>query len=170
VLEIQRQDSVINSADPSVIGNAILKLSKQKDGSDSIEVGIEIVLVEIGTSDLGFEALTSLAVRHNPDIAGGNSKASKNNAGFGLNQRIEIDSLIKAIKSKGSYREVDGTSRYGVSLDDWRAEFWSMKGCTDEDKDSFRKAWLRARERLVSVNKVVIGSGWVWLKSSSEAF
>jgi hypothetical protein len=170
VLEIQRQDSVINSADPSVIGNAILKLSKQKDGSDSIEVGIEIVLVEIGTSDLGFEALTSLAVRHNPDIAGGNSKASKNNAGFGLNQRIEIDSLIKAIKSKGSYREVDGTSRYGVTLDDWRAEFWSMKGCTDEDKDSFRKAWLRARERLVSVNKVVIGSGWVWLKSSSEAF
>ena len=170
VLEIQRQDSVINSADPSVIGNAILKLSKQKDGADSIEVGIEIVLVEIGTSDLGFEALTSLAVRHNPDIAGGNSKASKNNAGFGLNQRIEIDSLIKAIKSKGSYREVDGTSRYGVSLDDWRSEFWSMKGCTDEDKDSFRKAWLRARERLVSVNKVVIGSGWVWLKSSSEAF
>ena len=57
-----------------------------------------------------------------------------------------------------------------MSLDDWRSEFWSMKGCTDEDKDSFRKAWLRARERLVSVNKVVIGSGWVWLKSSSEVF
>ena len=170
VLEIQRQDSVINSADPSVIGNAILKVSKQKDGADSIEVGIEVVLVEIGTSTLGFEITTSLAIRHNQDIAGGNSKAGKNNAGFGQNQRLEMDSLMKVIKAKGSYREVDGTSRYGVSLDDWKAEFWSMKGCTEEDKPTFKKAWLRARERLVSVNKVVIGSGWVWLKASSENF
>ena len=170
VLEIQRQDSVINSADTSVIGNAILKVSKQKDGADSIEVGIEVVLVEIGTSTLGFEITTSLAIRHNQDIAGGNSKAGKNNAGFGLNQRLEMDSLMKVIKAKGSYREVDGTSRYGVSLDDWKAEFWSMKGCTEEDKPTFKKAWLRARERLVSVNKVVIGSGWVWLKANSENF
>jgi len=170
VLEIVRQDSVINSADPSVIGNAILKVSKMKDGADNIEVGIEVVLVEIGMSDLGFEAATSLAIRHNPDIAGENSKASKNNAGFGLNQRLEMDSLMKAIKAKASYREVDGTSRFGVSLDDWRDEFWSMKGCTDEDKVAFRKAWTRARERLVAANKLAIGSGWVWLKSSSEAF
>ena len=170
VLEIQRQDSVINSADVSVIGNAILKVSKQKDGADSIEVGIEVVLVEIGTSTLGFEITTSLAIRHNQDIAGGNSKAGKNNAGFGLNQRLEMDSLMKVIKAKGSYREVDGTSRYGVALDDWKAEFWSMKGCTEEDKPTFKKAWLRARERLVSVNKVVIGSGWVWLKANSENF
>jgi len=170
VLEIVRQDSVINSSDASVIGNAILKVSKQKDGADSIELGIEVVLVEIGTSTLGFEINTSLAIRHNQDIAGGNSKASKNNAGFGLNQRLEMDSLMKVIKAKGSYREVDGTSRYGVSLDDWKAEFWSMKGCTEEDKPTFKKAWLRARERLVSVNKVVIGSGWVWLKASSENF
>jgi hypothetical protein len=169
-LEIQRQDSVINSADTSVIGNAILKVSKQKDGADSIEVGIEVVLVEIGTSTLGFEITTSLAIRHNQDIAGGNSKAGKNNAGFGQNQRLEMDSLMKVIKAKGSYREVDGTSRYGVSLDDWKAEFWSMKGCTEEDKPTFKKAWLRARERLVSVNKVVIGSGWVWLKANSENF
>ena len=170
VIEIVRQDSVINSADPSVIGNAILKVSKQKDGADSIEVGIEVVLVEIGVSDLGFEVATSLAIRHNPDIAGANSKAGKNNAGFGLNQRLEMDSLMKAIKAKGSYREVDGISRFGVSLDDWRDEFWSMKGCTEEDKVSFRKAWMRARERLVATNKLSIGSGWVWLKSSSEAF
>ena len=169
-LEIQRLDSGINSADSSIVGNAILTVSKQKDGADSIQIGIEVVLVEIGTSTLGFEITTSLAIRHNQDIAGGNSKAGKNNAGFGLNQRLEMDSLMKVIKAKGSYREVDGTSRYGVALDDWRAEFWSMKGCTDEDKASFKKAWLRARERLVSVNKVVIGSGWVWLKANSENF
>jgi len=169
-LEIARQDSVINASDASVIGNAILTVSKQKDGADSIQIGIEIVLVEIGTSDLGFEINTSLAIRHNQEIAGSNSKGSKNNAGSGKNQRLEMDSLMKVIKSKGSYREVDGTSRYGVSLEDWRAEFWSMKGCTEEDKTTFKVAWLRARERLVATNKVVIGSGWVWLKSSSENF
>jgi hypothetical protein len=169
-LEITRQDSVINSADTSVVGNAILKVSKQKDGADSIELGIEIVLVEIGESSLGFETLTSLAIRNNQDIASSNSKGNKNNAGSGNNQRIEMDSLMKVIKAKGSYREVDGTSRYGVALDDWRAEFWGMKGCTEDDKAAFKKAWLRARERLVAVNKIVIGSGWVWLKSSSESF
>jgi len=167
-LEITRQDSVINSADPSVIGNAILTVSKQKDGADSILVGIEVVLVEIGISSLGFEITTSLAVRQNQDIAGSNPKGSKNNAGSGGNQRIELDSLYKAIKAKGSYRVVDGTSRFGVSLDDWKDEFWSMKGCTEDDKAAFKKAWLRARERLVAVNKVVIGSGWVWLKPTSE--
>jgi hypothetical protein len=167
-LEIQRQDSVINSADSSVIGNAILTVSKQKDGADSIQIGIEIVLVEIGTSDLGFEITTSLAIRHNPDIANDKPKGSKNNSGSGNNQRIEMDSLMKVIKSKGTYSEVDGTSRYGVALDDWRAEFWSMKGCTEDDKTAFKKAWLRARERLVSVNKIVIGSNWVWLKSSLD--
>ena len=169
-LEIQRQDSVINSGDASVIGNAILKVSKQKDGADSIEVGIDVISIEIGMSDLGFESITSLAIRHNQDIASSTSKGSKNNQGSGGNQRLEMDSLLKVIKAKASYREVDGISRYGVSLDDWRAEFWSMKGCTEDDKLSFRKAWVRARERLVATNKIVIGSNWVWLKTSSESY
>jgi hypothetical protein len=169
-LEIQRQDSVINSSDASVIGNAILTVSKQKDGADSIQIGIEVVSIEIGMSDLGFETLTSLAIRQNQDIASTSPKGSKNNQGSGGNQRLEMDSLMKAIKAKASYREVDGTSRYGVSLDDWRAEFWSMKGCTEDDKLSFRKAWVRARERLVATNKIVIGSNWVWLKVSSESY
>ena len=169
-LEIQRQDSVINSSDAAVIGNAILTVSKQKDGADSIQIGIEVISIEIGMSDLGFETITSLAIRQNQDIASSTSKGSKNNAGSGGNQRIEIDSLMKVIKAKASYREVDGTSRYGVSLDDWRAEFWSMKGCTEEDKISFRKAWVRARERLVAVNKITIGDNWVWLKITSESY
>jgi len=167
-LEIQRQDSVINSADTSVVGNAILTVTKQKDGADSITVGIEVVNVEIGESALGFEIITSLAVRPNPEIANSRPKGTKNNSGSGGNQKIELDSLYKAIKSKGSYRVVDGSSRFGVSLDDWKDEFWSMKGCTEDDKAAFKKAWLRARERLVAVNKVVIGSGWVWLKSALE--
>ena len=169
-LEIQRQDSVINSGDSAVIGNAILTVSKQKDGADSIQIGIEVVSVEIGMSDLGFESITSLAIRQNQDIANNNSKGSKNNSGSGNNQRIEMDSLMKVIKAKASYREVDGTSRYGVSLDDWRDEFWSMKGCTEEDKVAFRKAWMRARERLVATNKIVIGDNFVWLKTGLENY
>jgi hypothetical protein len=53
-------------------------------------------------------------------------------------------------------------------LDDWKDEFWSMKGCNEDDRAAFKKAWTRARERLVAVNKVVIGSNWVWLKPTSE--
>lgn len=166
-LEIARQEGITNTSDSAVIGNAIVSVTKQKDGADSIQFGIEIVLMEIGTSDLGFETTTSLAIRHNQEIVGSNAKASKNNAGSGGNQRIEMDSLMKVIKAKGSYREVEGSSRYGVSLDDWREEFWSMKGCTDDDKVAFRKAWMRARERLVGANKIVIGSNWVWLKTVS---
>ena len=169
-LEIQRQDSVINSADSSVIGNAILTVSKQKDGADSIQIGIEVISVEIGSSGLGFETTTSLAIRQNQDIASTTQKGSKNNQGSGGNQRLEMDSLMKVIKAKASYREVDGSTRYGVSLNDWRAEFWSMKGCTDDDKAAFQKAWTRARERLVGANKIMIGSGFVWLRSDSEKF
>jgi hypothetical protein len=131
-------------------------------------VGIEVVNVEVGESALGFESITSLAVRHNPEIASSKPKGTKNNSGSGGNQKIELDSLYKAIKAKGSYRVVDGTSRYGVSLDDWKDEFWNLKGCTEDDRAAFKKAWLRARERLVAVNKVVIGSNWVWLKSTLE--
>jgi hypothetical protein len=167
-LEINRLDSVINSADPSVKGSGTITTTKQKDGSDSIVIGFEVILIEVGTSDLGFETITSLAVRQNQDVAKSNPKGSKNNNGSGNNQRIELDSLYKAIKAKGSYRVVDGSSRFGVSLDDWRDEFWSMKGCTEDDKAAFKKAWLRARERLVAVNKVTIGSNWVWLKSTID--
>jgi hypothetical protein len=145
-------------------------VTKQKDGSDDIAIGFDVVAIDVSTSALGFESVTSLAVQANTEIVQNTKKNAKNNAGSGGNQRLEMDSLMKVIKAKASYREVDGTSRYGVSLDDWRDEFWSMKGCTDEDKVAFRKAWTRARERLVSVNKVVIGSGWVWLKSNSENF
>jgi hypothetical protein len=167
-LEINRLDSVINSADPSVKGSGTITTTKQKDGSDSIVIGFEVVLIEVGTSDLGFETITSLAVRQNQDVAKSNPKGSKNNNGSGNNQRIELDSLYKAIKAKGSYRAVDGSSRFGVSLDDWKDEFWSMKGCTEDDRTAFKKAWLRARERLVAVNKVTIGSNWVWLKSTID--
>ena len=165
-LEIQRQDSVINSADPIVIGNAILTVSKQKDGADFIQIGIEIVLVEIGTLNLGFETLTSLAIRQNQDIASSTKKKSKNNAGTGKNQRLEMESLDKAIKSKGTYRVVDGISRHGVSLEDWKAEFSSMMCKTEQGKKHFNTYWSRAKEN----NNIVILSDWVWFTHSSENF
>lgn len=169
-LEINRLDSVINSADEAVKGSGTITVTKQKDGSDDIAIGFDVVAIDVSTSALGFETLTSLAVQPNLDIVQNTKKNAKNNAGSGGNQRLEMDSLMKAIKSKASYREVEGTSRYGVSLEDWRAEFWSMKGCGEDDKAAFQKAWTRARERLVDAKRIVIGSGFVWLKVESEKF
>ena len=169
-LEINRLDSVINTGDPSVRGSGTITVTKQKDGSDDIAIGFDVVAIDVSTSALGFESVTSLAVQANTEIVQNTKKNAKNNAGSGGNQRLEMDSLMKVIKSKASYREVDGTTRYGVSLEDWKGEFWSMKGCTDDDKAAFQKAWTRARERLVDAKKVVIGSGFVWLKTDSERF
>ena len=169
-LEINRLDSVINSADPSVRGSGTITVTKQKDGSDDIAIGFDVVAIDVSTSALGFENLTSLAVQANQDIVQNTKKNAKNNAGSGGNQRLELDSLMKVIKSKASYREVEGTTRYCVPLHAWRDEFWDMKGCTEDDKAAFQKAWVRARERLVDAKKVVIGSGFVWLKVDSEKF
>jgi hypothetical protein len=169
-LEINRLDSVINTGDPSVRGSGTITVTKQKDGSDDIAIGFDVVAIDVSSSALGFESTTSLAVQANTEIVQNAKKNAKNNQGSGGNQRLELDSLMKVIKNKASYREVDGTTRYGVSLNAWRDEFWSMKGCTDDDKAAFQKAWTRARERLVDAKKVVIGSGFVWLKTDSERF
>jgi hypothetical protein len=169
-LEINRLDSVINTGDPSVRGSGTITVTKQKDGSDDIAIGFDVVAIDVSTSALGFESTTSLAVQPNTEIVQNTKKNAKNNAGSGGNQRLELDSLVKVIKSKASYREVDGTTRYCVPLHAWRDEFWDMKGCTDDDKAAFQKAWTRARERLVDAKKVVIGGGFVWLKLDSEKF
>ena len=169
-LEINRLDSVINTGDPTVKGSGTITVTKQKDGSDDIAIGFDVVAIDVSTSALGFESVTSLAVQANTEIVQNTKKNAKNNQGSGGNQRLEMDSLMKVIKAKASYREVDGTTRYGVSLSAWRDEFWSMKGCTEDDKAAFQKAWTRARERLVDAKKVVIGSGFVWLKTDSERF
>jgi hypothetical protein len=169
-LEINRLDSVVNSGNEAVKGSGTITVTKQKDGSDDIAIGFDVVAIDVSTSALGFESVTSLAVQANTEIVQNTKKNAKNNAGSGGNQRLEMDSLMKVIKAKASYREVDGTTRYGVTLEDWKGEFWSMKGCTDDDKAAFQKAWTRARERLVDAKKVVIGSGFVWLKTDSERF
>jgi hypothetical protein len=169
-LEINRLDSVVNTGNEAVKGSGTITVTKQKDGSDDIAIGFDVVAIDVSTSALGFESVTSLAVQANTEIVQNTKKNPKNNAGSGGNQRLEMDSLMKVIKAKASYREVDGTTRYGVGLEDWKGEFWSMKGCTDEDKAAFQKAWTRARERLVDAKKIVIGSGFVWLKADSERF
>jgi hypothetical protein len=169
-LEINRLDSVVNSGNEAVKGSGTITVTKQKDGSDDIAIGFDVVAIDVSTSALGFESTTSLAVQPNTEIVQATKKNAKNNAGSGGNQRMEMDSLMKVIKEKASYREVEGTTRYCVGLQAWRDEFWSMKGCTEDDKAAFQKAWTRARERLVDAKKIVIGSGFVWLKYDSEKF
>ena len=169
-LEINRLDSVVNTGNEAVKGSGTITVTKQKDGSDDIAIGFDVVAIDVSTSALGFESVTSLAVQANTEIVQNTKKNPKNNQGSGGNQRLEMDSLMKVIKAKASYREVDGTTRYGVSLEAWRDEFWSMKGCTNDDKAAFQKAWTRARERLVDAKKIVIGQGFVWLKTDSEKF
>jgi hypothetical protein len=58
-------------------------------------------------------------------------------------------------------------------LADWRAEFRSKKGVTDDsttlEKKAFDKAWSRAQERMQDIGEVGIRDKLVWLDIKDES-
>ena len=101
----------------------------------------------------------------------------KNNSGKGRNQSIEMISLETVVKSKGIPKFIEGLQRMAVNLIDWKAEFRSKKGITDNststEKSSFNKAWERAQKRLHESGEIGIRDELVWMmpfKSSQDDF
>jgi len=146
----------------------ILTISKQKDGADNERFGFEMVEVEIRPAVLGLsEPVISLAVQASDEAVKLISKKTKNNAGSGKNQSIQLTSLEKVVKEKGIPKFIDGLQRQTVNLSDWKAEFRSRKGITDDstvnEKKAFDKAWSRAQDDLQKSNEIGIRDKWVWL-------
>lgn len=139
----------------------VLTISKQKDGADNERFGFEMVEVEI--RPLAY----SLAVVASDSAVNESSKKSKNNAGKGRNQSIQLTSLEAIVKDKGIPKFIDGFQRQAVNLSDWKAEFRSRKGITDDstvnEKRSFDKAWSRAQDDLQKSKEIGIRDKWVWL-------
>ena len=146
----------------------VISLTKQKDGADGVRIGFEMVDVQINESTLGFDAVTSLTVQASDEAVNQASKRSQNNAGKGRNQSIEMSSLGEVIKQKGIYKVVEGRARTVVNLSDWRDEFRSKKGVTDDsnanEKKAFDKAWSRAQDRLQQQGEIGIRDKLVWLE------
>ena len=153
----------------------VIRISKQKDGQDGMRYGFEMVSVELdapsGTLQIG-ETVTSLAVQASDSAVNEMSNRSKNNVGKGRNQSIEIMSLETVAKTKGILRFIEGQQRMAVNLSDWKAEFRSKKGITDDSTDSqkkaFDKAWERAQKRLQESGEIGIRDKSVWLMPTSK--
>ena len=98
----------------------LVRIAKQKDGSDNERYGFEMVTVELpapaGTLQIG-EPQTSLAV--NPSELGqfeAIKKDTKSNAGFGQNQILSLQCLEIAIKKNGFLKLIEGSQRMAVEL------------------------------------------------------
>jgi hypothetical protein len=150
----------------------IISLTKQKDGQDGIRHGFEMVEIEISSSSLGFDPAVSLAVQASDEAVNQASKKAKNNAGKGRNQSIAMESLGNVIKQKGIQKIVEGKLRTVVNLDDWRTEFRSKKGVTDDSelnvRKAFDKAWTRAQDDLHKFGEIGIRDKYVWPETSDD--
>lgn len=151
----------------------VISLTKQKDGQDNIRIGFEMVEVQISGSSLGFDPVVSLAVQASDDAVNqASSKASRgnqDNKGNGKNQRLEMLCLETVVRSKGIIKFVDGKQRMAVNLEEWRQELWSKMGCTDEDKNTFKTAWSRAKTRLQDAGLIGIRDKFVWMEAQDRS-
>jgi hypothetical protein len=146
----------------------VLSISKQKDGVQDEKFGFEMIEVEIKAAGLSLsEPVISLAVQASDSAVNEASRKAKNNAGKGRNQSIQLMSLETIAKEKGTPKFIDGFQRQVVNLTDWKAEFRSRKGVTDDstttEKRSFDKAWSRAQDDLQKSGEIGIRDKLVWL-------
>jgi len=147
----------------------IISLTKQKDGQDGIRIGFEMTEVEISGSSLGFDPVVSLAVQASDEALNTNTKTTRGHAGNGKNQRLEMLCLETVVRSKGVIKFVDKKQRMAVNLEEWRQELWAKMGCTDEDKNTFKTAWSRAKTRLQDAGLIGIRDKLVWLESKDQS-
>lgn len=150
----------------------IIRIAKQKDGEDGTRYGFEMVTVELappaGSLHIG-EPVTSLAVQASELGSFDNAKKDgKGNSGKGKNQRMVMTTLETVIKSNGTLKYIEGSQRTVVRLEQWREELWSKMGCTDEDKNTFKTAWHRAKMQLLDSGQGGISDGFVWLQFKTE--
>ena len=150
----------------------IIRIAKQKDGEDGTRYGFEMVTVELappaGSLHIG-EPVTSLAVQASELGSFDNAKKDgKGNSGKGKNQRMVMTTLETVIKSNGTLKYIEGSQRTVVRLEQWREELWSKMGCTDEDKNTFKTAWHRAKMQLLDSGHGGISDGFVWLQFKTE--
>jgi hypothetical protein len=147
----------------------VISLTKQKDGQDGIRIGFEMTEVEISSSSLGFDPVVSLAVQASDEALNTNTKTTRGHAGNGKNQRLEMLCLETVVRSKGVIKFVDKKQRMAVNLEEWRQELWAKMGCTDEDKNTFKTAWSRAKTRLQDAGLIGIRDKLVWLESKDQS-
>jgi len=164
-LELVRVDSMIKSAE--IAGQAIMTITKQKDGEDNRKIGFEVVPVVLKSSGIGLDDITSLAVQSSDSVVRERQEQAKSGrgskAGKGKNQRLEMQSLKIAMNSKGYSSSTPEGFKKVVDLEFWRQEFGLMVREKDTSEDTFSKAWLRCKKNLQESGQVRVRGNVVWM-------
>jgi len=142
----------------------ILHISKQKDGEDGQRMGFQMVTVDIGTSALGFESVTSLALELDGEMDVNQQRKQAtppNRAGLGHNNQLGLKALHAAIKKFGTMEQVDGKRNKCIKIEEWRLEFRASMG-NDVDAEVFRKLFWRVKTQLTNAKKLEVHGDWCW--------
>ncbi len=143
----------------------ILHISKQKDGEDGQRYGFQMITVELSTTHLGFDSVTSLAVQVDAEMDVNRSSKGPQQppkrSGLGTNNSNALKALHAAIKKFGMMETINGMRNKAIKVDQWRDEYKAMCG-SDLDADSFKKLWWRVKNQLVEAEKVAVFKDWCW--------
>jgi hypothetical protein len=143
----------------------ILHISKQKDGEDGQRYGFQMITVELSTTLLGFDTVSSLAVEvdNEMNVNQGRKEASQppKRTGLGTNNSNALRALHAAIKKFGMMENINGMRNKSIKVDQWRDEFKASMG-SDTDADTFKKLWWRVKTQLVEAEKVAVHADWCW--------
>jgi hypothetical protein len=141
----------------------ILHISKQKDGEDGQRYGFQMITVELSTTLLGFDNVSSLAVEVDSEVDAyrPNATPPPDRTGAGHNQRLALTALHSAIKKFGMMENIDGKRNKAIKLEQWREEFKAKLG-SDVEPATFNKAWARVKMTLTDLQKIEIHKDWVW--------
>jgi hypothetical protein len=142
----------------------ILHISKQKDGEDGQRYGFQMITVELSTTHLGFDSVSSLAVEVDNEMNVNQARGQAqppDRTGGGRNQQLALNCLHSAIKKFGMMENIDGKRNKAIKLDQWRDEFKAKLG-SDVEPATFTKAWARVKLGLSELEKVEIHNDWCW--------
>jgi hypothetical protein len=143
----------------------ILHISKQKDGEDGQRYGFQMITVELSTTLIGFDSISSLAVQvdNEMDVNRGRNEPSAppKRSGLGTNNSNALKALHAAIKKFGMMETINGMRNKAIKIDQWRDEYKAMCG-SDTDADTFKKLWWRVKNQLIEAEKVAVFKDWCW--------
>lgn len=160
-----------------------LKLTKQKDGKDGVEIHFSLDSVNLeppsiqGESPLGFEqheSSTLVVTPYEGDVPDSVTfrppSGSGAKTGRGKHQSVAREALRYVIKRNGEHQIIQGERHRVVSIDAWRDEFYARLGSDVEESDK-RKRWKEVRDKLSELGFSAIRNDVVWIKpSDDEAF
>jgi hypothetical protein len=163
---------IIIKADKADGDMRLVEVEKQRDGKVEIAESFRLDVIDLGPHPSpdadADERLTSCAAIPGP-AAEGSGRAGPKGAGLTGMPKMARDILSQAIGEVGETIPQTSTIPGGVSgvrLDYWRRMFTVRYG-TDRDEakvaEGARKAFNRAKDKLLETGDIQISDPWVWL-------